>query len=241
MEIPAVPTIFAKFPTAVIGPGEKIVLPKNSAKPDYEGEFAFVIGRRGRHVPAAAWKDYVFGYTILNDVSARDVQMATSQWMMGKTFDTFAPFGPALVTADEIADPHALDISTSIGGDTLQHSNTRNLIFQDSAVDTNTFRVCLRWSPAISSRPGLRRAWVFQKRRRGGSSRAMKWWCAWKVWESCAIPWSRKRTDLTADSSVKRSLNRERRRAPPRPVVAPDSLKTALAAQSGNRFRRAAF
>jgi 2-keto-4-pentenoate hydratase/2-oxohepta-3-ene-1,7-dioic acid hydratase in catechol pathway len=129
MEIPAVPTIFAKFPTAVIGPGEKIVLPKNSANPDYEGEFAFVIGRRGRRVRASAWKDYVFGYTILNDVSARDVQMATSQWMMGKTFDTFAPFGPTLVTADEIDDPHALDISTSIGGDTLQHSNTRNLIF----------------------------------------------------------------------------------------------------------------
>lgn len=130
MEIPSVPTIFCKFPTAVIGPGEKIVLPKNSAKPDYEGEFACVIGRRGRHVRAAAWKDYVFGYTILNDVSARDVQMATTQWMMGKTFDTFAPFGPTLVTAEEIDDPHALDISTTIGGDTLQHSNTRNLIFK---------------------------------------------------------------------------------------------------------------
>jgi 2-keto-4-pentenoate hydratase/2-oxohepta-3-ene-1,7-dioic acid hydratase in catechol pathway len=130
MEIPAVPTIFCKFPTAVIGPGEPIVLPKNSVKPDYEGEFACIIGKRGRHVAAADWQDYIFGYTILNDVSARDVQMATSQWMMGKTFDTFAPFGPALVTAEEIADPHALDISTTIGGDTLQHSNTRNLIFK---------------------------------------------------------------------------------------------------------------
>ena len=130
MEIPSVPTIFCKFPTSVIGPGESIVLPRNSTKPDYEGEFAFIVGRRGRHVPAAAWRDYVFGYTILNDVSARDVQMATTQWMMGKTFDTFSPFGPALVTADEVADPHALDISTSIGGDTLQHSNTRNLIFK---------------------------------------------------------------------------------------------------------------
>ena len=130
MEIPSVPTIFCKFPTAVIGPGENIVLPKNSAKPDYEGEFAFIVGRRGRHVPADKWQDYVFGYTILNDVSARDVQMATTQWMMGKTFDTFAPFGPALVTADEIEDPHALDISTTIGGDVLQHSNTRHLIFK---------------------------------------------------------------------------------------------------------------
>jgi 2-keto-4-pentenoate hydratase/2-oxohepta-3-ene-1,7-dioic acid hydratase in catechol pathway len=129
MEIPSVPTIFAKFPTAVIGPGEEIVLPKNSTKPDYEAEFAFVIGKRGRHIPAADWRNYVFGYTILNDVSARDFQMATSQWMMGKTFDTFAPFGPAIVTADEIPDPHALDISLCINGEQLQHSNTSNLIF----------------------------------------------------------------------------------------------------------------
>ena len=129
MEIPSVPTIFAKFPTAVIGPGEEIVLPKNSTKPDYEAEFAFVIGKRGRHIPAADWRNYVFGYTILNDVSARDFQMATSQWMIGKTFDTFAPFGPAIVTADEIPDPHALDISLSINGEQLQHSNTSNLIF----------------------------------------------------------------------------------------------------------------
>jgi 2-keto-4-pentenoate hydratase/2-oxohepta-3-ene-1,7-dioic acid hydratase in catechol pathway len=134
MEIPSVPTIFAKFATSVIGPGENIVLPRNSVKPDYEGEFAFVVGKRGRHVPAAAWRQYVFGYTILNDVSARDFQMATSQWMMGKTFDTFAPFGPAIVSADEIADPHALDISTEINGETMQHSNTRNLIFQIPAL-----------------------------------------------------------------------------------------------------------
>ena len=129
MEIPTVPTIFSKYGTSVIGPGEKIVLPKNSTKPDYEGEFAFIVGKRGRHVPAAAWRDYVFGYTILNDVSARDFQMATSQWMMGKTFDTFAPFGPAIVTADEIGDPHALDISTTVSGEVMQSSNTRNLIF----------------------------------------------------------------------------------------------------------------
>jgi 2-keto-4-pentenoate hydratase/2-oxohepta-3-ene-1,7-dioic acid hydratase in catechol pathway len=73
---------------------------------------------------------HVFGYTIVNDVSARDFQMATSQWLMGKTFDTFAPMGPWLVTADEIADPHELDISLEIGGETLQHSNTRELIFR---------------------------------------------------------------------------------------------------------------
>lgn len=130
MEIPTVPTIFNKFPNIVIGPGEAIVLPKNSVKPDYEAELAFVVGKGGRHISAERWREHVFGYTIVNDVSARDFQMATSQWLIGKTFDTFAPMGPVLVTADEIPDPHALDISLSINGETLQHSNTRELIFR---------------------------------------------------------------------------------------------------------------
>lgn len=130
MDIPEVPTIFAKFPSAAIGCSEPIVLPKNSTKPDYEAEMAFIIGKRGRHVPAEQWQEYVFGYTNFNDVSARDFQMRTSQWMIGKTFDTFAPMGPAIVTADEIADPHTLDISTTINGEVLQHSNTSDLIFK---------------------------------------------------------------------------------------------------------------
>jgi 2-keto-4-pentenoate hydratase/2-oxohepta-3-ene-1,7-dioic acid hydratase in catechol pathway len=129
-EIPKVPTIFAKFSNVVIGPGQPIVLPKNSRKPDYEAEFAFVIGTGGRHIPTYEWRQHVFGYTVFNDVSARDFQSATSQWMIGKTFDTFAPMGPYLTSADEIADPHALDISLRIGGETLQHSNTRELIFK---------------------------------------------------------------------------------------------------------------
>ena len=130
MEIPTVPTIFSKFSSAVIGPGAPIVLPKNSTRPDYEAEFAFVIGRGGRHIAADDWQNHVAGYTIINDVSARDFQMATTQWLMGKTFDTFAPMGPHLVTADEVKDPHALDISLTIGGDVLQNSNTRELIFK---------------------------------------------------------------------------------------------------------------
>lgn len=130
MEIPTVPTIFNKFPNTVIAPGEAIVLPKNSTKPDYEAELAFVIGKGGRHIPADRWREHVFGYTIMNDVSARDFQMATSQWLMGKTFDTFAPMGPVLVSADEITDPHTLDISLTINGEVLQHSNTRELIFR---------------------------------------------------------------------------------------------------------------
>src|ERR1039457_3184350 len=129
MAIPSVPTVFAKFPTAVTGHRHPIVLPKNSTRPDYEAELAVVIGKGGRHIPEERWQDHVFGYTILNDVSARDFQMAPSQWMIGKTFDTFAPIGPAIVTADEIEDPHNLDISLTLSGEVLQSSNTRHLIF----------------------------------------------------------------------------------------------------------------
>lgn len=129
-EIPSVPTIFNKFATSVIAPGENIVLPKVSKSPDYEAEFAFIIGRGGRHISAESWKEHVFGYTIINDVSARDYQRATTQWLMGKTFDTFAPMGPWIVTADAIPDPHNLDIRLEINGEVLQNSNTRELIFK---------------------------------------------------------------------------------------------------------------
>ncbi len=129
-EIPNVPTIFNKFATAVIGPGDNIVLPKVSKKPDYEAEFAFVIGRGGRHIKPEDWAKHIFGYTIVNDVTGRDYQRATTQWLMGKTFDTFAPMGPWIVTADSIQDPHNLDISLEINGEILQNSNTRELIFK---------------------------------------------------------------------------------------------------------------
>jgi 2-keto-4-pentenoate hydratase/2-oxohepta-3-ene-1,7-dioic acid hydratase in catechol pathway len=129
-QIPKVPTIFNKFTNVVIGPGASIVLPKASQEPDYEAEMAVVIGRGGRNIPAERAMDHVFGYTIVNDVSARDVQKATSQWLMGKSFDSFGPMGPWLVTADEIPDPHSLDISLEIGGERLQNSNTRELIFR---------------------------------------------------------------------------------------------------------------
>jgi 2-keto-4-pentenoate hydratase/2-oxohepta-3-ene-1,7-dioic acid hydratase in catechol pathway len=129
IDIPSVPTIFSKFSNVVIGPGAPIVLPKNSTRPDYEAEFAFVIGPGGRHISAASALDHVFGYTIVNDVSARDHQTATSQWLISKTFDTFAPMGPWVVTCDEIADPHALDLTLEIGGEILQNSNTRQLVF----------------------------------------------------------------------------------------------------------------
>lgn len=130
MEIPSVPTIFSKFTNTITGPGAPIILPRNSAKPDYEAELAFVIGTGGRHIASSDWRQHVYGYLCVNDVSARDFQLATSQWLMGKTFDTFAPCGPWLTTADEIEDPHALDIRLTLNGEVLQNSNTSHLIFQ---------------------------------------------------------------------------------------------------------------
>ena len=127
--LPPYPIVFAKYANTVLAPGEAIVLPKNSQQIDYEAEFGVVIGKRARHVSEADALNYVGGYLPFHDVSARDYQMRTSQWSMGKTFDTFAPFGPALTTADEIADPQTLDIQLSINGEVLQKSNTSNLIF----------------------------------------------------------------------------------------------------------------
>jgi 2-keto-4-pentenoate hydratase/2-oxohepta-3-ene-1,7-dioic acid hydratase in catechol pathway len=129
-KIPNVPTIFLKLTSALIGPGAAIEVPPTVTEPDYEAEFAFVIGKGGSGIPRESWQEHVFGYTILNDVSARDIQLATTQWTLGKSLNTFAPLGPAIVTRDEIADPHALDVKLTIGGEVLQHSNTRELIFK---------------------------------------------------------------------------------------------------------------
>ena len=129
MEIPELPTVFTKYSNAVCGHGDPIVLPAVSKKVDYEAELAFVIGRRAKNVKAADWGDYVFGYACVHDVSARDYQLATSQWTIGKTFDTFGPMGPALVSKDEVADPHNLRIGFDLNGETLQDSNTKQFVF----------------------------------------------------------------------------------------------------------------
>lgn len=134
LEVPSVPTIFSKFGNTVTGPGAPIILPRNSKKPDYEAELGVVVGIGGRYIPADRWREHVFGYTCINDVSARDYQGATSQWLMGKTFDTFCPMGPWIATVDEIADPHNLDISCEINGTILQDSNTSGMIFQIPAL-----------------------------------------------------------------------------------------------------------
>lgn len=130
MELPTTPVIFFKLATAICGPGDPIILPRNSTQPDYEAEFAVVIGRGGYRIPASAWRRHVYGYTIVNDVSARDVQFSSTQWSMSKSFPTFCPLGPSIVTADEIVDPHTLQISLTINGETLQNSNTRELVFK---------------------------------------------------------------------------------------------------------------
>ena len=130
MTIPTTPVVFFKLQSAIIGPGDAIVLPKATKQPDYEAEFAFVIGNGGYRIPASEWREHVYGYTIVNDVSARDVQFATSQWTMAKSFPTFCPIGPAIVTADEISDPHNLAIGLTIDGVVHQSSNTRELVFK---------------------------------------------------------------------------------------------------------------
>lgn len=123
------PIIFAKYNNTVIGSGEPIVLPKLSQQVDYEGELGVVIGKRCKGVPVSEALRCVGGYTALNDVSARDYQHLTSQWTMGKSFDTFAPMGPTLLTADEVANPQNLNLRVTIGGEELQSANTRDMIF----------------------------------------------------------------------------------------------------------------
>jgi 2-keto-4-pentenoate hydratase/2-oxohepta-3-ene-1,7-dioic acid hydratase in catechol pathway len=129
-----VPTVFIVLSSAVVGPGADVVLPPNSSMVDYEAELAVVIGKAGHRIAASEWEEHVFGYTMMNDVSARDVQRATTQWSLGKSFPTFAPMGPWVVSKDEIADPHRLGISLTIGGERLQDSNTSQMIYRIPAL-----------------------------------------------------------------------------------------------------------
>ena len=129
MPIPDKPVVFSKFTTSVIGANEPVVLPKTSEQVDYEAELGVVIGRRTKNVSLERALDYVLGYTIINDVSARDFQFADGQWQRGKSCDTFAPMGEAIVTTDEIPDPHNLSIRLRLNGKTMQDSNTDQLVF----------------------------------------------------------------------------------------------------------------
>jgi 2-keto-4-pentenoate hydratase/2-oxohepta-3-ene-1,7-dioic acid hydratase in catechol pathway len=126
---PTEPVIFAKYASAITAHNAPIVLPPNSREVDYEAELAVVIGKTARCVPREAAYDYVGGYTILNDVSARDMQRQDKQFTRAKSCDTFAPIGPWLVTPDDIPNPHALDIRLTRNGEVMQASNTREMIF----------------------------------------------------------------------------------------------------------------
>ena len=131
---PEVPIVFNKQVTATSGPFDPIVRPRVSHALDYEGELGFVIGRRCRHVPRAAAREVIAGFVVVNDVSVRDWQRRTPTMTMGKSFDTHCPFGPALVTRDEVADEGALAISTWVNGERRQHSSTDQLIFDCAAL-----------------------------------------------------------------------------------------------------------
>ena len=127
---PERPIFFLKSDNTICGPGDPVVLPPNSAQVDYEAEFAAVIGKRGKGIPEEKVLEHIAGYTILNDVSARDLQIGDGQWFRGKSCDTFAPTGPWIVTADEIPDPPSLRISLELNGRIMQDANTKDLIFK---------------------------------------------------------------------------------------------------------------
>lgn len=128
-EIPTHPVIFAKFDNAVNGPTDPVPLPEITEKLDYEAEFAFVIGKQAKQVAKEDALNYVFGYTVVNDITARDLQKRTLQWLQGKNLDGSLPMGPWLITKDEVPDPHSLEISCVVNGETRQQSNTRSLVF----------------------------------------------------------------------------------------------------------------
>jgi 2-keto-4-pentenoate hydratase/2-oxohepta-3-ene-1,7-dioic acid hydratase in catechol pathway len=129
MAIPESPIVFNKFANALAASGETVTIPKVTQKADYEVELAVVIGRRAASVPIEAALDHVMGYSTANDLSARDLQFRTTQWMLGKTLDGFLPLGPDLVTADEVPDPQALQLRTWLNGELRQDSNTSDMIF----------------------------------------------------------------------------------------------------------------
>jgi acylpyruvate hydrolase len=141
LEPPSAPTFFAKFRNALTPAGSEVTLPAASEKVDYEAEVAFVIGRRAADVDEADALLHVAGYTLLNDLSARDLQFATPQWMPGKVFDGSAPCGPALVTPDEAIAEGAIEISLDLNGETMQSATTDDLVFSVAALTSHLSRL----------------------------------------------------------------------------------------------------
>jgi len=129
-QIPKQPLLFAMYANAIVGPEEAIVIPPMSKQVDYEAELGVIVGRRGRQISREDAMDYVVGYTIINDVSARDLQFSDGQWVRAKSFDTFAPTGPYLVTKSTLGEAEGLAIELRLNGKTMQKSHTGNLIFK---------------------------------------------------------------------------------------------------------------
>ncbi|HXJ33741.1 MAG TPA: fumarylacetoacetate hydrolase family protein [Candidatus Eisenbacteria bacterium] len=129
LPLPEFPLFFNKQTASVTGPYDPIHLPRVSNKLDYEGELAFVIGKRARHVRKERAREFIAGYLVCDDVSVRDWQFKAPTWTLGKSFDTHCPLGPWIVTPDEVGDPHALELRTWVNGEERQHSNTKHLIF----------------------------------------------------------------------------------------------------------------
>ncbi|XP_072005017.1 oxaloacetate tautomerase FAHD2A, mitochondrial isoform X2 [Engystomops pustulosus] len=134
--VPKEPIIFSKFPSSIVGPYDSIVLPAESQEVDWEVELAFVIGKRGKNIKEQDAMEHVAGFTVAHDVSARDWQMRKNgkQWLLGKTFDTFCPLGPALVTKDSVSDPHNLGIRCRVNRNLVQDSNTNQMVFKTEAL-----------------------------------------------------------------------------------------------------------
>jgi 2-keto-4-pentenoate hydratase/2-oxohepta-3-ene-1,7-dioic acid hydratase in catechol pathway len=128
--IPTRPLLFSKPSTAIIGPEDFVVYPKTSTQVDYEVELAAIIGKRGKDIAESDALDFIAGYTVFNDISARDIQFADKQWFRGKSFDTFAPTGPCLVLREQVGDPHNLKMELRVNGEVRQRSTTANMIFK---------------------------------------------------------------------------------------------------------------
>lgn len=129
--IPEKPMLFAKFSNSIVGHAEEVIISRETSQCDYEAELAFIVGKKAKNIPESEALSYIAGYTICNDISARDLQFNEGgQWLRGKAVDTFAPLGPVIVTTDELTNPHNLSISSKVNGEIRQNSNTKELIFK---------------------------------------------------------------------------------------------------------------
>lgn len=152
LDYPKTPLLFGKSPMAAVGPNDDIVYPEVVEQLDYEVELGVVIGKTAKKISAEDAFKYVAGYTVFHDVSARCCQYGDKQWFRGKSFDTFGPFGPALVTPDEVGDPHNLNVSCKVNGEIRQNSNTKNLIHRiDKVIEYITRGITLQPGDVIAT------------------------------------------------------------------------------------------